>query len=224
MCPPTSKNGGSSGPNQRRNADQAWATVGHARAALPPAASQLVPTPPIPSHPPPPTLPPCPPARPRPRHPPAGFDFVFLQIESRAWRPPFQLRIRKPDRMPPTAAAAQRPKVWARPSLGRLAALPCLVSLCRNRAIFSPGPRPTYGPRPPTYGLSPFSGHFKPSGMAPQPLIRPCLADTPCLPLSTCPPRLKPKLGHLLPGTGPPEKTRQTIQSNSNLRRRPLSL
>ncbi len=55
------------GPTQRRNADQAWGAVGLTRPALSPAASQLVPTPPIPSHPPSPTLPPCPPTRARPR-------------------------------------------------------------------------------------------------------------------------------------------------------------
>ena len=80
---------------------------------------------------------------------------------------------------------------------------PCLVSLCRFRAIFRRGPRPTFGPRP-TY--SPFSTVSTPPSGALGPSSGPCLADTTRLPLSTCPSRLNPKLRRPLPGTGRPEK------------------
>ena len=56
-----------------------------------------------------------------------------------------------------------------------------------------------------------------PSG-AVRPPTGQCLAATVRLPLSTCPGPLKPKLHRVPPGTGRPEKTRRTIQSNSNRR------
>ncbi len=58
-----------------------------------------------------------------------------------------------------------------------------------------------------------------PSG-AVRPPTGQCLAATVRLPLSTCPGPLKPKLHRAPPGTGRPEKTRRTIQSNSNRRPR----
>ena len=65
---------------------------------------------------------------------------------------------------------------------------------------------------------SPFSTVSTPPSGALGPSSDPCLADTTCLPLSTCPSRLNPKLRRPLPGTGCPEKTLSTIQSKSNRR------
>ena len=46
--------------------------------------------------------------------------------------------------------------------------LPCLVSLCRFRAIFHRGPRPPFGPRPARHDLFPFSDRFNtPQGARP---------------------------------------------------------
>ena len=58
-----------------------------------------------------------------------GFDFVFLQIESRAWRVPSQLRIRKSDRMPPGHCPAPQPRAMIPPVLRK----PRVQSLPRRR-------------------------------------------------------------------------------------------
>ena len=62
----------------------------------------------------------------------------------------------------------------------------------------------------------PFSTVSTPPSGALGPSSGPCLADTTRLLLSTCRSRLKPKLRRVPPGTGPPQKTRRTIQCNSN--------
>ena len=49
---------------------------------------------------------------------------------------------------------------------------PALVSLCRFRAIFRRGPRPTFGSRPPRYDLFPFCRRFNTPQRGPRPLIR----------------------------------------------------
>ena len=70
-----------------------------------------------------------------------------------------------------------------------------LVSLCRFPAIFRPGPRPPFGSAPCQIRLVSLFRPFQhpPAGpSAPHP--GPCLADTTCLPLSTCPTRLNSKL------------------------------
>ena len=109
----------------------------------------------------------------------------------------------------PISRSSPAAKVWVQ-------GLPCLVSLCRLRAIFHPGPRPPFGSRLRRYVLFPFSDRFNTPSGAPGPPFRPCLAATTCLPLSTCPSRLNPKLRPVAPGRTSREKTPSTIQVKSN--------
>ena len=98
------------------------------------------------------------------------------------------------------------------PKLKRLAAL---VSLCRFRAIFRPGPRPTFGPRPAGYDLSPFSDRFNTPQRGPRPLIRsvPGRYDlSPFVDLSIAP---QIQAAPASSRHRPPGKTLSTIQSNS---------
>ena len=100
-----------------------------------------------------------------------------------------------------------------------------LVSLCRFPAIFRPGPRPPFGPRPARYDLSPFFDRFNTPQRGPRPLIRsvPGRYDlSPFVDLSVAPQfQAAPASSRHRPAG----KTRRTIQSNSNrplpCRRRP---
>ena len=177
-----------------------------------------VPPPPIPSPPPSPTLPPCAPRSKR-RHPPgrrpgphaagagpSDSTSFFLQIESRAWRVPSQLRIRKSNRMPPTPMSA--------PSQER--PCPVLFPFVEFTPFLAEARRPTFGPRPRRYDLSPFFDRFNSPQRAPRPLIRPvpvrydlsAFVDLSVAPQTQAGPRF---LRH-----GGGEKTRSTIQLNSN--------
>ena len=152
-----------------------------------------------------PTLTPCPPA---PTSPPLTLSLSKGVLPAQPGEPP---------RLPsPTAAEAQCSEVWVqslprrRPGAGPA----CLVSLCRFRATFHPGRRPTFGPRPAKCGLFPFFGLFNAPRMGPRPSSGPCLAATTCLLLSTCPSRLNRKLRRDLPGTG--SRKKRAAQFNTN--------
>ena len=121
--------------------------------------------------------------------------------------------------IPRRSPAAARCGCRACPGEGRGLALR-LVSLCRFRAILHRGPRPPFGSRLGRYDLSPLVDVPTPPSGAVRPPTGQCLAATVRLPLSTCPGPLKPKLHRVPSGTGWPEKTRRTIQSNSNRRPR----
>ena len=112
----------------------------------------------------------------------------------------------------PQSAVAQVSQLWVQ----GLAPAPALVSLCRFRAIFRRGPRPTFSPRPRRYDLFPFCRRFNTPRQGPRPLIRPVPGSyglSPFVDLSVAP---QTQAGTRFPRHGPPEKSRRTIQSNSD--------
>ena len=115
---------------------------------------------------------------------------------------------------PQGAVPLQRPNLPPGPNPQAKAA-GRLVSLCRFRAISRPGPRPTFGPRPRRYDLSPFFDRFNTPQRGPRPLIRsvPGRYDSsPFVDLSVAP------QSQAAPASSrhrPPGKTLSTIQSNS---------
>ena len=87
------------------------------------------------------------------------------------------------------------------PGEGRGIALPCFpLSVCGDPPTM---PSPHLRRRGPHIRLVPLFQPFQHPPAGPSaPSSGPCLADTPCFPLSTCPSRLKPNLRRVTPGTG----------------------
>ena len=81
-----------------------------------------------------------------------------------------------PDRATPPAQVPPKPQpdVQAEggPFTGAAGRLPCLVSLCRFRAIFDGDPRPSFGLRPGRYDLFPFFDRFNTPQRGPRTTVR----------------------------------------------------
>ena len=200
MCPQLPKNseGGRVGPTNVAMPTQVspWPLLPQADGAAPPPCH--LPLPPNPSDPLP--YPPCAPRfgtappseeelrRTRRWSRALGFVFVFLQIESRAWRAPSQLRIRKPNRMPPGHSPAPQPRATT-PSAPNshsspttygvgaghalLQGLPCLPCFPLSESgHFSPRPSAHVRPAPSQIRFVPLFRPFQHPQRGPRPLIR----------------------------------------------------
>ena len=150
-----------------------------------------------------------------------GFDFVFLQIESCAWRAPSQLRIRKSNRMLPCDCPAPQPRATMPPALRKLRVqgLPCrllLVSLCRFPTIFHRGRRPPFGPRPGRYELFPFVDSFDALQRGRRITLRPVPGRYDLFPFVDLSGAPQTQAAPASSTPAPAGKTRSTIQCNSN--------
>ena len=152
---------------------------------------------------------------------------LYPQSPSITYHTPMPTQMHPPTQTHPltqTSATVQRPKLRGT----GLALPPCcwleLVSLCRFRAIFHPARRPTFGPRPARYDLSPFFDRFNTPQRGRPTTDRsvPGRYDlSPFVDLSVAP---QTQAGPRSSRHRPPEKTLSTIQSNSDRRHPSLVL